>query len=60
MNVINEKLQLIIERLNDDLPDIRKNALEMLFDEVRSTLGTITSEQQDLFDVINILKKYLY
>ncbi|EDQ31289.1 19S-PA700 proteasome regulatory particle subunit Rpn1p-S1 [Enterocytozoon bieneusi H348] len=59
MNVINEKLQLIIERLNDDLPDIRKNALEMLFDEVRSTLGTITSEQQDLFDVINILKKYL-
>ncbi|KAL6122722.1 hypothetical protein NUSPORA_00251 [Nucleospora cyclopteri] len=52
----NEKIGIILERLQDKNSEIQNSALEMLHSEVRAAAGTITKEQQDLFDILNKLK----
>lgn len=55
--MFNEKLALILERLHDKDESVQTNAVTMLMEEARSTVGTVTSELTDLLDGIENLKR---
>ncbi|OQS54853.1 RPN1 [Ecytonucleospora hepatopenaei] len=54
--MFSERLTLILERLCDTSEEVQTNAIDMLYEEVRASVGTITTEQQELLDLLEKLK----